>query len=103
MVANPRFVDLNHLAHRLHTILVTHRLLLHLEEAANPESVKDTVRYQRLLPSGVCQLQYRYSLWIGSSSQWCDFRNRNEFQLSQSPGTRVIKGRCSPRNGEFSP
>src|ERR1700756_336856 len=46
MVANPGFVDLNHLAHRLHTILVTHRLLLHLEEAANPESAKDTVRYR---------------------------------------------------------
>ena len=45
MVANPGFVDLNHLAHRLHTILVTHRLLLHLEEAVKPESAKDTVRY----------------------------------------------------------
>jgi hypothetical protein len=38
MVPDPSLVDLNDLAHRL---LVTHRLLLILEEAVKPESAKD--------------------------------------------------------------
>jgi hypothetical protein len=38
MVANPGFIDLDHLTHRL---LVAHWLLLLLEEAVNPESAKD--------------------------------------------------------------
>jgi DNA invertase Pin-like site-specific DNA recombinase len=43
MIANPRFIDLDHLTHRL---LVTHRLLLQcMKEAVNPESAKDSGRY----------------------------------------------------------
>jgi hypothetical protein len=47
MIPDPGFIKLDHLAHRLHHRL--HSLLrsfLNLEEAGNPESAKDSVRYR---------------------------------------------------------
>jgi hypothetical protein len=51
MIPYPGLIDLDHLSHRLKTVLVTIQLpCLHsrLEEAANPESAKDAARYRRI-------------------------------------------------------
>jgi hypothetical protein len=45
MIPNLGFIDLDDLAHRL---LITHRLLLFLEEAVNPESAKDFCTYPKI-------------------------------------------------------
>jgi hypothetical protein len=46
MIPNPGFINLDDLAHRLQSIVSLLRSFLSLEEAGNPESAKDSVRYR---------------------------------------------------------
>src|SRR4051794_16766910 len=47
MIPDTGFINLDHLTHRP---LVTHRCSSILEEAVNPESAKDSVRYPSSMP-----------------------------------------------------